>query len=119
LHGYLVTIERDFRNNDSVPTVNFNEVSETFPKENPTIEVACFENDIPPSVVSTIDESQVPLSPLDDVTDDWSNNNNKKQQQQVVLSAPQRPIRQARASQTSGTVIPLPLASTWIWSNLW
>jgi hypothetical protein len=33
LHSYPVTIEKDVRTSELVPTVNFNEMSETLPKE--------------------------------------------------------------------------------------
>jgi dynein heavy chain 1, cytosolic len=57
LHSYPVTIERDARINDLVPIVNFNEMSETLPKEIQQLKWLGFEKDIPRSVLSASDEA--------------------------------------------------------------
>ena len=57
LHSYPVTIEKDIRIGELVPTVNFNEMSETLPKEIQQLKWLGFEKDIPRSVLVTSEDS--------------------------------------------------------------
>jgi dynein heavy chain 1, cytosolic len=57
LHSYPVTIEKDVRTNELVPTVNFNEMSETLPKEIQQLKWLGFEKDIPRSVMAASEEA--------------------------------------------------------------
>jgi dynein heavy chain 1, cytosolic len=57
LHSYPVTIEKDVRIGELVPVVNFNEMSETLPKEIQQLKWLGFEKDIPQSVLVASEEA--------------------------------------------------------------
>ncbi|KAG7353523.1 dynein family protein [Nitzschia inconspicua] len=57
LHSYPVTVEKDVRSGELVPTVNFNEMSETLPKEIQQLRWLGFEKDIPRSVMAASEEA--------------------------------------------------------------